>query len=288
MSPVPGSRCGSGCRPTTPPVGRAGSAAGGAERACGTCGADHVGVDVPGRVGSDPLSGLGLDPVRVWRTGSGIRLADLDESGCPADRRVRGGLRGARDGVVSTDRPLLDILHAETLQLEHIATDLHTLTLAESDRLVLRPERVPLAGLPTAAAVGNGAAAATVGMVIEVDVPDDLAVRADPLRLRQIVDNLVANAVRHSAGTRVQVAARASGAADDVEIRVVDDGRGDDETLLPHLFERFMRADPARSRGGSGLGLAIVSELVRAHGGTVAAALAPGGGLVVTVRLPRG
>jgi two-component system OmpR family sensor kinase len=112
-------------------------------------------------------------------------------------------------------------------------------------------------------------------------------VRGDRLRLRQVVDNLLANARTHTPpGTPVRVAVRRDGG--EVEIVVADEGAGIAADLQPKVFERFWRADPGRvrSRGGSGLGLAIVASLVQAHGGTVGVTSEPGDGAVFTVRLP--
>ena len=101
-----------------------------------------------------------------------------------------------------------------------------------------------------------------------------------------MVANLLSNAVRHAPpGSSVEVMVTDG---DPVTITVRDAGPGIAPEHLPHVFERFYRADPSRSResGGSGLGLAIVERIVRAHGGTVSAGNAADGGAVVTVSLP--
>lgn len=110
----------------------------------------------------------------------------------------------------------------------------------------------------------------------------------DPDRLRQVLANLVANALVHTGqGTPVQVAVTVEGP--DVVLSVHDDGPGMADDDVAHAFERFWRADPsrARSRGGAGLGLAIVAAVVEAHRGQVRLESAPGQGTTVTVRLPR-
>jgi two-component system OmpR family sensor kinase len=111
-------------------------------------------------------------------------------------------------------------------------------------------------------------------------------VRGDDMRLRQVLSNLVTNAVRHTPkGANVTV--RLSSEKSDVELEVADDGPGMTAEQAERVFERFYRADKARSRsaGGTGLGLAIVAALVAAHDGTVAVRSAPGEGAVFTVRL---
>lgn len=129
------------------------------------------------------------------------------------------------------------------------------------------------------AGVGSGRAT--------VEAPPDLWIEADPMRLRQAVGNLVANAERHTpAEGRITV--RAYRSRDDVFIEVADTGPGIAAADLPSVFERFWRADKSRNRrtGGSGLGLAIVRQLVAAHGGEVGVTSVPGEGAMFTIRLP--
>jgi two-component system OmpR family sensor kinase len=116
-------------------------------------------------------------------------------------------------------------------------------------------------------------------------------VTADQDRLRQAVDNLLSNAIRHSpAGGTVELAAARGRrhAQDLVVIEVRDQGPGFPPGFLPHAFERFSRADAGRSRaeGGTGLGLAIVDFIARAHGGRAVAVNRPDGGAQVSVELP--
>jgi signal transduction histidine kinase len=123
---------------------------------------------------------------------------------------------------------------------------------------------------------------------VTVDAPTDLPVVADPDRLRQAVDNLLDNATRYALpGSDVQVTAAVS---DDgtVALQVADRGPGFPEEFLPHAFERFHRAEAARSRddGGTGLGLSIVQAIARAHGGEATAANRVDGGAMVTLHLP--
>ena len=90
----------------------------------------------------------------------------------------------------------------------------------------------------------------------------------DPQRVRQVVANLVSNALRHAAGPGTHVVVSAIQKPGEVEVSVADDGPGIPPDDLPHLFDRFWRADRAHTEG-SGLGLAIARELVRAHGGRI-------------------
>lgn len=117
---------------------------------------------------------------------------------------------------------------------------------------------------------------------------DDVHVFADPVQIELVLRNLLSNAVRHtppSGEVRVHVAI----AGDDALLEVADTGEGIPADALPHVFERFFRADDARSRdrGGAGLGLSIVRTVVERHGGTVTIESEPGRGTTVRVRLPR-
>ncbi|RMI39805.1 sensor histidine kinase [Actinomadura harenae] len=117
-----------------------------------------------------------------------------------------------------------------------------------------------------------------------VDGPPDLVVRLDPRRLDVIVANLVGNALRHG-GTPVRVTFVPE--RDGVELTVADTGPGIPQDLLPLIFNRFVKAEAARSRSdGSGLGLSIALENARLHGGSLAVANAPDGGAVFTLWLP--
>ncbi|WP_435599714.1 sensor histidine kinase [Streptomyces sp. C10-9-1] len=124
---------------------------------------------------------------------------------------------------------------------------------------------------------------------VRTDLPEGVRIRLDPRRFDVVLANLVGNALRHG-GEPVTVRARTRSGADGrgtLLVEVADAGPGIRPEVLPHIFDRFYKADAARTRSaGSGLGLAITLENVRLHGGTVEAANAPGGGAVLTVELP--
>jgi hypothetical protein len=183
------------------------------------------------------------------------------------------------------------VMHAaeDTERLIRIAEDLLLLARADSGQAFLARRVFELEGLLTAAARGAQTVAAAHGVTIVVHCPPELTVRADPDRVRQVVDNLIENATGHSPpGGQVQVTA-ALLPTGSVLLEVRDQGSGFPGEFLPLAFERFQRADAGRPRdsGGTGLGLAIVAAIVRAHGGHVTAANAPSGGAVVSVELPR-
>jgi signal transduction histidine kinase len=186
----------------------------------------------------------------------------------------------------------------------------HLLLLAGTDEgtASLVRERTDLAGELQAAARRFATAAASLDVTLSVRAPGPLAVSADPVRIRQVLDNLLGNALRHApAGSTVEVTGRAApagglgdgagggygdgpggGRSRVAAVEVRDHGPGFPSGFLPHAFERFQRADRARSRadGGTGLGLAIVASIVRAHGGTVIASNHPAGGACIQIELP--
>jgi two-component system sensor histidine kinase BaeS len=193
---------------------------------------------------------------------------------------IRGWLVAAHDGLADLDRDLVSSLLAETELLAHLVDDLGDLALADAGQLRLDPVEVDLAGLLRhLAAAGDGR--------VTVEAPDELPLVADPVRLRQVVGNLVANAERHTPPDgRITVSARRTDSW--VVVAVADTGSGIAAEDLPHVFDRFWRAEKSRSRrtGGGGLGLAIVRHLVEAHGGAVGVTSTPGVGSTFTVRLP--
>ncbi|MGW5202496.1 sensor histidine kinase [Streptomyces spiralis] len=200
---------------------------------------------------------------------------------------IRGWLEVARDGLVDPDPALLASLHDEALVLQRIIDDLQDLAAADAGTLRLHREPLRARDLLDQVAAAHRVAADTAGVALRVRADDEPWLDADPVRMRQALGNLVCNALRHTpAGGTVTVAARPDG--DEVVLDVTDTGCGIDPADLPHVFDRFWRAEKSRSRrtGGSGLGLAIVRHLAAAHGGTVTAVSEPGSGSVFSLRLP--
>ncbi|MGK3208726.1 sensor histidine kinase [Amycolatopsis sp. MEPSY49] len=201
---------------------------------------------------------------------------------------IRGRLEAAEDGHLPFDRALSTSLLEETVLLQHIVEDLQDLAAADAGRLRLHPEPVDAAELAGHVAAAHADRAAAAGVTLTVSARGETGFEADPVRLRQIVGNLVTNAVRHTpAGGRVTI--HVSSTVDEVVIAVADTGTGIAAEDLPHVFDRFWRAEKSRSRqtGGSGLGLAIVRHLVAAHGGTVSVESEVDAGSTFTVRLPK-
>ncbi|MEU0603107.1 HAMP domain-containing sensor histidine kinase [Streptomyces sp. NPDC006393] len=200
---------------------------------------------------------------------------------------IRGWLEVARDGLVDPDPALLASLHDEALVLQRIIDDLQDLAAADAGTLRLHREPLRARDLLDQVGAAHRVAADTAGVALRTRADGEPWLDADPVRMRQALGNLVSNALRHTpADGTVTVAARLDG--DEVVLDVTDTGCGIDPADLPHVFDRFWRAEKSRSRrtGGSGLGLAIVRHLAAAHGGTVAAVSEPGSGSVFSLRLP--
>jgi signal transduction histidine kinase len=196
---------------------------------------------------------------------------------------IQGNLEAMLDGVFPLSEESLAPVYEETLHLGAMIEDLRVLTLAETGHLPLSRELVDLGELVEGVCAAVRPAAADEGVTIEVESEPGLLVKADPVRIRQVLGNLLSNALRHSPqGSTVLVVAARKGSEAWVTVR--DQGPGIPPAELPHVFERFYRGDPARSGEGTGLGLAIARELVRLHGGRIWAT--NDGGAVFTFSLP--
>ncbi|MFF6913799.1 ATP-binding protein [Streptomyces sp. NPDC012466] len=200
---------------------------------------------------------------------------------------LRGYLEALRDGVVEPTPELLDSLHEEALLQQRIVDDLQDLALAEAGALTYHRVRVDLRELLEAAGTAHRAQADAAGVALRLEAPRPVDVIADADRLRQVVGNLVGNALRATApgGTVALVLGRHGDLA---FMQVRDTGTGIPAEDLPHLFDRFWRADAARGRatGGSGLGLSIARQIVTDHQGTIDVKSAVGVGTTFTVALP--
>jgi two-component system, OmpR family, sensor kinase len=172
----------------------------------------------------------------------------------------------------------------EVDRLANLAEDL--LVIARADQGLLPVEKRPVEVQQVLGAVTDriAGAAQARGRTLTAEPTDALVVSADPARLEQALTNMVANALRHGDGPIVLTAREHNG---HVELHVLDEGNGFRPEFLPRAFERFSRADPARSQGGAGLGLSIVRAIAEAHGGEAGAANRKGHGADVWVALPR-
>jgi two-component system sensor histidine kinase BaeS len=195
---------------------------------------------------------------------------------------IRSWLEAAQDDLAPTDGQLLDLLHEEAVLLQHIIDDLSDLAAADAGTLRVHPEPTYVRDVLAQVVDSHQAPAHAAGVGLAMEIEGDPIVQADAVRLRQVVGNLVSNAIRHTPrGGAVTVSARGT------VIAVRDTGEGIAAENLPKVFDRFWRADESRSRatGGSGLGLAIARKLTEAHGATLEVDSTPGRGAVFTVRL---
>jgi two-component system sensor histidine kinase BaeS len=200
---------------------------------------------------------------------------------------IRGWLEAAEDGVARFDRSLSSSLLEEAMLLQHVIDDLQDLAEAEAGELEMHLEPVVVADLLEQVASAQRARSETADVLLATHVDGDLRTTVDPVRFRQVIGNLVSNAIRYSPpGETVTLSARRAGKHLLIEVGDHGSGIGPDE--LPQVFNRFWRAEKSRNRqtGGSGLGLAIVRQLVQAHGGEVSVTSTPGVETVFTIHLP--
>ena len=196
-------------------------------------------------------------------------------------------LDGARDNPETATR-FLQTIDRNADRLKLLIEDLLTISELESGRVQLKLQPVTLGPVVAKVLEDFKGRAAAKNITLENQAPD-LAVRADPDRLEQVLSNLVDNAIKYG---RTNGAVTVGGRAPDggpVEIFIQDDGPGIPPEALERVFERFYRVDKARSReqGGTGLGLAIVKHLVQSHGGRAWATSEPGYGATFYFTLPQ-
>ena len=214
-------------------------------------------------------------------------LADLAHEMRTPLATIDAHLEAVEDGVRALDDDTLGVIRGSTGRLRRLAEDMSAVSQAEEGiDVTLRP----MAAADVAAAAADVARDryAAKGVDLRTELADAGQVRVDADRFGQVLGNLLDNALRHTpAGGTVSLGCRRIDQW--VEYRVADTGQGVAPEHLPHLFDRFYRADSARDRGhgGSGIGLAIARALVEAHGGGISVTSAgPGLGATFTVRLP--
>ena len=202
-------------------------------------------------------------------------------------------IRGFAETLLAGDVPLeerrrfAERILSNTHRMQRIVDDLLDLSRIESGGWVPEPQPVDLRSVAEELFAGARDASAAKGLVLTTEIaPDANTIFADATALRQVLGNLVDNAVRHTAKGRVVLFT--SRTEDGVLVGVRDTGQGIPAAHLPRIFERFYRVDHGRAReqGGTGLGLAIVKHLVEAHGGRVRAESEPGTGTSITVHFP--
>jgi signal transduction histidine kinase len=198
---------------------------------------------------------------------------------------VQGNLEALVDGVRPADEAHLTAILDETKVLSRLVEDLRTLSLAESGALALHREAIDVGALVRETVESFASQAEPAGVSLEAPVSSELPqVDADPVRAREILSNLIANALRYTPrGGRVTVTALREDARVAVDVR--DTGAGIAPDQIGRIFDRFYKSPESR---GAGLGLAIAKQLVEAHGGEISATSILGKGTDIRFSLPVG
>ncbi len=194
---------------------------------------------------------------------------------------MRGRLEGILDGIYPLSEDQIAPALEEVYILDRLVEDLRLLTLAEARQLALDCQEFDPGEAARRAASLFEAEAADRGVALTTEIEPGLpSIQADPQRVEQVIDNLLSNALRHMPETGGRVTLTVQRHAQGVMVSVSDTGPGIAEADLPHLFDRFWRAEKSRGRaaGGAGLGLAIARQLVELHRGTIGVESALGRG----------
>lgn len=201
---------------------------------------------------------------------------------------MSGYLEAMRDQVLKPTPDRLSTLYDEAQHLQRLVADLRTLSLADAGELTLRLERVISQELLERVEQAYQAQAQHRQIELAVQPAASApALRVDPERMVQVLNNLVSNALRHTpAGGQIELTVASTGKR--VNLLVRDTGEGIPPEALPHIFDRLYRVDRARQQNGSesGLGLAIAKSIVSAHGGEITVTSTVGVGTTFTVSLP--
>jgi histidine kinase len=202
---------------------------------------------------------------------------------------IKGSLEGLMDGVLVPDEASLMHLHREAERLQRLVDDLQELSRVEARAFELERRPASVEGLVTTAVERIRRQFDDKGVRLEIDLPAGLpTVLANEDRVGQVLMNLLGNALQYTPDERA-VRIRAGRVESEVHIEIQDEGIGIPSEHLPHIFTRFYRVDPSRSRagGGSGIGLTIAKHLVEAHGGRIwAQSSGAGKGSSFTFSLP--
>ncbi len=200
---------------------------------------------------------------------------------------IGGYVESIREGVLKPTPERLEAIQIEVRHLERLVDDLRTLSQAEAGELRLNLEPVSVLQLLEATVQSYRALAEKQGIRLMADVSTNLPeLNADPDRLAQVLGNTITNALRYTEPDG-EITLRASKDGGHVILTVSDTGQGIAPEALPHIFDRFYRADSSRTSGEeSGLGLAIAKSIVEAHNGEISARSTPGKGTTIRIVLP--
>jgi signal transduction histidine kinase len=213
-------------------------------------------------------------------------LADISHELRTPITVIQGNVEGILDGLYPADEARLKSIIEETQILSRLVDDLRTLALAESGALHLKHEPTNLGELIRDAVSGFETQAKEKNVKIELWLANVEDANVDPQRLREVLMNLLSNALRYSprgGEVRISLSESEVGGTRSVTISVKDSGPGIDPTILPHVFDRFYKSSDS---GGMGLGLSIAKYLVEAHDGKIGAESEPGQGTTISVTIP--
>ncbi|WP_312927835.1 two-component system sensor histidine kinase BaeS [Pseudescherichia sp.] len=200
---------------------------------------------------------------------------------------LRGELEAIQDGVRQFTPESVASLQAEVGTLTKLVDDLHQLSMSDEGALAYQKAPMDVITLLEIAAGAFRERFASRGLTLSVSLPESAIVFGDRDRLMQLFNNLLENSLRYTdAGGQLLISASVK--PDILAMTFADSGPGVSDEQLSRLFERFYRTEGSRNRasGGSGLGLPICVNIVEAHGGSIAAAHSPFGGVSITVELP--
>lgn len=210
-------------------------------------------------------------------------LADLGHELKTPLAVLRGEIEALIDGVRPADEHHLTSLLDDVGTAERLVEDLRTLTLTEAGRLELHTEELDLGSLALESLESAETLMHDHDVTLDWATSGDVVIMVDPMRVRQVIWNLVTNALR-AMPTGGILGVGVTGEPDAVRIAVTDTGRGIDGARLETIFDRF---EKSADSSGSGLGLTIVRDLVEAHGGTITAQNVGGSGARFEILLPR-
>ena len=202
---------------------------------------------------------------------------------------IKAHLEAVDDGVADWDQETRAFVLAETEHLSRLAGDLNEVSRAEEGRVTIERHKQSLADIVADVIDSQRPKYEAKGVALALDRHTNAIVSVDAIRIGQALNNLLNNALRHTAaGGHVRLSIESENKST-IQVRVSDDGEGIDADALPHLFDRFYRGDSARGRdaAGSGIGLTIARALVEAHGGQLTVFSAGlGQGATFTISLP--
>jgi signal transduction histidine kinase len=194
-----------------------------------------------------------------------------------------------QDGVIAPNTTTIDSIHEEAMLLNHLIEDLQELSLAEAGQLRIDLRPTDVREVVESAVAGLKMPASAKNITLSTHIPNNLPpIQADPERIGQVLRNLINNAILYTENAG-KITITAQPETNGISIAVTDTGKGIAPEHIPHLFDRFYRADESRNRatGGTGLGLAITKALVDMHHGNITVDSTVGEGTTFKFTLPQ-